>query len=747
VKLTPRFTLVFILYAAILLFGVGILAYNSGRDFLRSATISELQVTALEKEAALNRWIEERRSDIILLASDSSIIESATALLTASPGSQDAKNAHDRLIEELQPSLISGEFLEVSFIHPHTGQVIASTDPSEEGKFRENRPYFLNGKTRTFVQNPYYSFPNQAISMTASSPLRTRQGNVLGVLAARLDLERMNAIINRHTDLRETGDAYLVNTSRLFVTQPRFINNPVVLQRGVQTRALERCLDEESGSIETTDYRNVPALVVYRWLSESRLCLIVKMDETEAYQPIRAYGRTIIAISAIAVLVAAGLALALSQGLTQPILALQAGAARFGRGDLNLRLAETSRDELGELASEFNKMADALSEQQTYLRRRAEQFFSLTLDLMCTISSEGRLIDLNPAWEQTLGYPRNELAGSLIADLIHPDDRSIFTEEFQRVVNASGAGRLECRCRHKDDHYRWFAWAIVMAPDDRLLYAAARDTTERRITEEKLRQQTEELEHSNRELEQFAYVASHDLQEPLRIVSSYVQLLARRYEGKLDQDADEFIGFAVDGANRMKNLISDLLAYSRVDTRGKEFTRVSMEETLHRVLEYLQLAIADSGATVTHDPLPAVLGDGSQLAQLLQNLIANAIKFHGEEPPRVHVGVSRQAEYWQFFVRDNGIGIDSQYADRIFVIFQRLHNRDEYPGTGIGLAICRKIVERHYGRIWVESEPGKGATFYFTLHPAEGWSQEVTLADVAKPRPRDAVADRASDLI
>jgi signal transduction histidine kinase len=223
-----------------------------------------------------------------------------------------------------------------------------------------------------------------------------------------------------------------------------------------------------------------------------------------------------------------------------------------------------------------------------------------------------------------------------------------------------------------------------------------------------------ELGRSNADLQQFAYVASHDLQEPLRMVSSYTQLLARRYKGKLDPDADEFIAFAVDGATRMQQLIQDLLAYSRVSTGGRQFKPTSAETALGYALDNLRYVMKESGAVVTHDPLPTVMGDQKQLEQLFQNLLSNAIKFRGHEPPRIHVSARTDAN-WLFSIRDNGIGLDPQYGDRIFVIFQRLHNRQEYSGTGIGLAICKKIVERHGGRIWVESEPGKGATFHFTL--------------------------------
>jgi light-regulated signal transduction histidine kinase (bacteriophytochrome) len=233
--------------------------------------------------------------------------------------------------------------------------------------------------------------------------------------------------------------------------------------------------------------------------------------------------------------------------------------------------------------------------------------------------------------------------------------------------------------------------------------------------EQALRRTADELARSNKDLEQFAYVSSHDLREPLRTVIGFVQILQERYRDKLDAKAGEYINFAVEGAKRMQQLIEDLLAYSRVGNSGTVMKPWNTQKSLDRALGSLKGSIVASHAKITADPMPTVQADGTLLTQVFQNLIGNAIKFRSREPLEIHVGAKRAKESWLFWVKDNGIGMDPRYSDKIFVIFQRLHTRDKYPGTGIGLAICKKIVEQHGGKIWAESELGKGATFYFTL--------------------------------
>jgi light-regulated signal transduction histidine kinase (bacteriophytochrome) len=246
------------------------------------------------------------------------------------------------------------------------------------------------------------------------------------------------------------------------------------------------------------------------------------------------------------------------------------------------------------------------------------------------------------------------------------------------------------------------------------VFAAARDITERKRLEAESKRYSLDLAKSNQDLQQFAYIASHDLQEPLRMIASYLQMIEKRYKNKLDKDADDFINFAVDGAVRMQDMINGLLLFSRVESRGKPFESVDTEAILKDVLANLEVAISENKAVVTHDYLPSVMVDHSQLILVFQNLIVNAIKFHGEEAPRIHISAEKKEKEWVFSVKDNGLGIDPQYNDKVFVLFQRLGG-DKYPGIGLGLTVCKRIVERHDGHIWFESKLGKGVTFYFMV--------------------------------
>jgi len=289
-----------------------------------------------------------------------------------------------------------------------------------------------------------------------------------------------------------------------------------------------------------------------------------------------------------------------------------------------------------------------------------------------------------------------------------------------RHVGGETSYDIDYRIRRKDGHYAHWAsrGKLFLDPAGKKTswIGVITDITHRKQAEDALRKLNENLAHSNKELEQFAYVVSHDLQEPLRTITSYTQLFAKRYEGRLDQDAQDFIGYIVDGAGRMQRLIQDLLSYAHITTNANPFVSVDLSEAFEEAVANLHTAIAESAAVVTKNGLPKINADYRQMVQIIQNLIGNGIKFRKNgEPPHVHVFAKRVEDEWNISVRDHGIGIDPKYFDRIFIIFQRLHGKQEFSGNGIGLALCRKIMDRHGGRIWVESVPGEGSTFCFAI--------------------------------
>jgi len=358
-------------------------------------------------------------------------------------------------------------------------------------------------------------------------------------------------------------------------------------------------------------------------------------------------------------------------------------------------------------------------------RRKSEARFRALLesapDAMVIVNSQGMVELANFQTEKLFGYTRMELVGQSVDILVPSELQGPHRQHRARFFAAPnhremGAG-LDLMAVRKDGSQ--FPVEVSLSPLEGMhgtsVTAAIRDISERKQAAQQLAEKMVELRQSNEALEQFAHIASHDLQEPLRMVASYTQLLAKRYKGRLDADADEFIGYAVDGTQRMKRLIQDLLLYSRAGRGGPAPQTIASSDALQEALFNLKTAIEESGAVVSFDPLPPVVAVELQLVQLFQNLIGNAIKYRGERAPRIHVAATTAETEWIFSVADNGIGIDPKYFDRIFVIFQRLHGRGEYEGTGIGLAICKRVLQQQGGRIWVESEPGVGSTFYFAL--------------------------------
>ena len=502
-------------------------------------------------------------------------------------------------------------------------------------------------------------------------------------------------------------------------------------------------------------------------LFEPRWIIVVEQPAALLFDPIKRKIWWLIAWSVVGVAVILMVARYISRKFTEPIMRLQQGTKQIASGSFDYRVAVEANDEIGVLADQFNQMAVALrksrDELESKVAERTRELSALYTALTPLAMSESASQLLERVIERLVSATGADAGAIRLIDREQNLQISVAQIGFslehysiKRPVNEGSADRLvfetgepiiaadiaaDGRIRKKKQvqfgyqscaflplgingevrgiiHLASKTLGYFTEEQKEYLMAIARImgvvAGNSELLQSSLRY-AERLAHSNAELEQFAYAASHDLQEPLRMITGYTQLLAKRYQGKLDKDADEFIGYAADGARRMNDMIKDLLAYSRLGTQGKQFEPTDCEVVFRETLAGMQVAIQESGAKVTHDPLPTVSGDGIQLGRLFQNLVGNAVKYRNGNAPEVRVTCARRDKDWLFSVIDNGIGIDPQHAERIFVIFQRLHTGEQYQGTGIGLASCKKIVERHGGTIWVKSEPGKGSTFYFSL--------------------------------
>ena len=476
------------------------------------------------------------------------------------------------------------------------------------------------------------------------------------------------------------------------------------------------------------------------------------------------HARNLSLVVALAVLLPAlAIGYALSRTLARPLQQIAAAANAFGRGETNVVLPVSAPDEAGVAARALQSMIDQVSRRTAQLetevaeRERAEQrareqgariqsIVDSVVDAIITINGDGTVESVNASAEKMFGYTADEVLGKNVNMLMpspYRGEHDQYLRNYQEtgIAKIIGLGR-EVAAMRKDGSVFPIELAVsqVEIGNRQLFTGVIRDITRRKLAERQLKEASEELAkraadierfnerlaRSNEELKQFAYVASHDLQEPLRKVTSFCQMLRDEYGNLLDGEARQYIDYAVDGALRMKTLVTDLLAYSRVETQGKPLMPTESQSAFAEAVGNLELAIQEAGATVECDRLPVINADRAQLVRLFQNLVANAIKFRGDAAPRVDVWADEEEYEWVFHVRDNGIGIETEYHERIFVIFQRLHAREAYPGTGIGLAVCKRIVDRLGGRVWVDSEPGRGSDFCFAvpkLVPANAISQ------------------------
>jgi len=373
------------------------------------------------------------------------------------------------------------------------------------------------------------------------------------------------------------------------------------------------------------------------------------------------------------------------------------------------------------------------------LRRTLEDhdpFFKDSPDPLCTAGFDGYFKQVNPSFVRVLGYTAEELLADQFITFVHEDDREATLRESARLITGDDIVEFENRFRCKDGTTKWLLWNSQSDVSRRIIFASARDITRRKYLEDSLianqqaldnsiaaekailvtlHDKAEALEKSNQELASFAHVVAHDLQEPLRTITSYCTIIQEDHKDLFNAATEELFGFVIDSAKRMKDLIRDLLLYGRVDSKSAEIKKILLNESMREAVLNLKISIAESQASIHCEELPEIYADSRHMVQLLQNLLGNAIKYRSEQTPIIRISAQRTAEQYTIGIQDNGIGIAPRHHTRIFGMFQRLHTRDKYEGTGIGLALCKKIIDNHKGRIWVESELGKGSTFYFTV--------------------------------
>ena len=580
---------------------------------------------------------------------------------------------------------------------------------------------------------------------------------VLGVLGTGIDLSRFirevvqtgkrginNVFIERHGAIQAHKDVSLIDFASLTkdaaerATIFDLIADPE--DRNRLHAALERLADGAS-EVET-QFLSVDG---HRYLVGASFLKEIGWFSMVLQDPGTVIGRSqfvpIAILMAVALLIAlVSTAVLLNQLVLMRVAKLDSSTRQVMAGDYAIDVQEGPRDEIGRLSRSFKRMADVLQEYTSNLEKLVEErtreltesetrfrrLFEDSGDASLIIDGN-HFVECNRATLDMLGLKSKEQVlhthPSRLSPPTQPDGRPSDekAEEMMAVAYENGSNRFEWVHRKADGTD--FPVEVLLTPitqDERkLLHVVWRDITERKEAETRIDEVVAALRQSNADLEKFAYVSSHDLREPLRMVTSYLQLLDKKFASNIDDEAREYIDFAVNGAKRMDALIKDLLRYSRVESHGEDFRYLDSEEVLEEALDNLQSAIAESGAAIIFDGLPSVEADHSQLIQLFQNLVGNAIKYQSPNTmPEIRIAAEVSDSTVTFSVRDNGIGIDPDFFDRVFVIFQRLHGREEYSGTGVGLAVCKRIVERHGGRIWVQSEPGKGCTFFFTLPAA-----------------------------
>ena len=597
----------FILLSLIPISIVSSLVFIRGKIIIENKTTVHLTTTNTLKSEILGQWVRHHGQ----------ILETAAAIPELAPGCLAPLMAGTpsigcRLRNALVPFIKTRQFLELFLVAPDSGQVVFSTDPLQEGKFKDHQDFFKKGKTEAFVQDIFFDLATGKPVLFFARPMKDANNDLYALIVGRADLAGLSKDFEKQNLLSRTEDTYLVNKFNYFITEPRF-GKGYALKKSIANPLLESARQNGKVLGNYMNYRGAEVLGEVRWLEDIRLYIISEIQSAEAHEPVQRLKKQVLLIVLILAAVSALTGWFLAATITEPLTALINAAGHVGKGEFRIKLNARGKGELYNLVRSFEAMADRLARTM------------------------------------------------------------VSKEKLEKEVEI------------------------------------------RRAAEAELKSAVNDLKQSNQDLQQFAYVASHDLQEPLRMVASFTQLLADRYRDALDDKARTWIDFAVDGATRMQKLIQDLLSFSRVSTHGRRFENTDLAACLKVALKNLSLAVEESGARIETDDLPVVQADENQMVMLFQNLIGNSIKFCKDKVPEIRISSEKKEQDWEIRVQDNGIGIEPEFVEKIFIIFQRLHTREEYQGTGLGLAVCKRIAQRHGGRIWVTSRPGEGTLFHIVL--------------------------------
>ncbi len=733
-RMAPRLTIgvkfvSFVVLVTLLAGGiVGMVTINASRDSLRQEVLRDnLGRADLAAEFASN-YVKVIQANLLSFAARSDIVQ---AVLDNQPERVQLELTQ---FAENQMVIASAGFYDEKGIQ----RVLSQTGANTIGQSFADRDYFLE-PAKTLQPYLGVAVKSRATGLLVAPygvPIVDAQGKFRGVISAGISLSTLSdAIVNIEYGTDTRASMIDIRNGGLIIADidPNLLMTPV----SEKNEAVSRALAGERGTIETAGSAGELDLVGFAPVPDLPWGIFVSTPSKTALAIVNTLTQNASLYTGLIILLAAIFGVILMLGVSRPLSKLIEGTKEIGRGNLDYNVAIASRDEIGDLSRAFGDMTEKLKNtlvsrdelvKEATERKKAEETLRETNEYLENLfnyanapiivwDTQFKITRFNHAFESLTGRNAREVIGQPIEILFPPALAGRSMELIRETMRGKRWESVDIAVLHLDGTIRIILWnsATILAKDGETpisTIAQGQDITGRKHAEEI-------IARSNMELQQFAQIISHDLQEPLRTIGSYLQLLERRYKDKLDKDAEEFIGFAVEGAKRMQDMIGGLLEYSRVETRGKQFVPVKCEEVLQAVIDNLQMTIADSGAQITHESLPVVTGDFNQLTQLFQNLIINGIKFRKLEQPRVHISALLEDREWVFTIRDNGIGIEPKYFDRLFRIFQRLHLREEYPGTGMGLAICKRIVERHGGRIWIESEFGKGSTFHFAI-PIKG---------------------------